>query len=82
MAQTEIVKEIIKEQSLIIGENLARQMALDSGVVQFNSNKIDDITITATSSDIAIEKLIDSYKELFGQASVEVCRNVITRFPA
>jgi len=82
MAQTEIVKEIIKEQSLIIGENLARQMALDSGVVQFNSNKIDDITITATSSDIAIEKLIDSYKELFGQASVEVCRNVIKRFPA
>ena len=82
MAQTEIVKEIIKEQSLIIGENLARQMALDSGVVQFNSNRIDDITITATNSDIAIEKLIDSYKELFGQASVEVCRNVIKRFPA
>ncbi|KKS19161.1 MAG: hypothetical protein UU77_C0056G0011, partial [candidate division WWE3 bacterium GW2011_GWC1_41_7] len=29
----ELVKEIVKEQSLIIGENLARQMAIESGVV-------------------------------------------------
>jgi len=68
----ELVKEIVKEQSLIIGENLARQMAIESGVVKFNSSKIDDLTVTEP---------IGSYKELFGQASVEVCMNVIKKFP-
>ena len=77
----ELVKEIVKEQSLIIGENLARQMAIESGVVKFNSSKIDDLTVTEPNRDAAIEKLIGSYKELFGQASVEVCMNVIKKFP-
>ena len=77
----ELVKEIVKEQSLIIGENLARQMAIESGVVKFNSSKIDDLTVTEPNRDMAIEKLIGSYKELFGQASVEVSMNVIKKFP-
>ena len=77
----EIVKRIIIEQSLIIGESLSREMAIDTGVVKFNSNKIDDITITSKDPNEAVEKLVNSYRNLFGQASVEVCMNVIRRFP-
>jgi hypothetical protein len=77
----EIVKRIIIEQSLIIGESLSREMAIDTGVVKFNSNKIDDITITSQDPNEAVEKLVNSYRNLFGQASVEVCMNVIRKFP-
>jgi actin-like ATPase involved in cell morphogenesis len=77
----DIVSKIIKEQGLIIGEQLARQMAKDSGVVQFNSSKIEDITITSTDSPAVIDRLINSYRNLFGQASVDVCLDVIRKIP-
>ncbi len=42
----EIVKNIIKEQSMIIGRQLAFNRASDSGVVKFNSSNLEDITVT------------------------------------
>jgi hypothetical protein len=81
MMANEVVKAIIKEQSLIIGDNLARKMAIDSGVVYFNSPAITDITVNS-EEDVAVEKLIASYEKLFGPASVEVCRDVVKRFSA
>jgi len=79
MKPEDIARKIIKEQSLIIGEQLARQMAKDSGVVEFNSSKIEDLTITSSDSGTAIDSLINSYRKLFGQASVEVCFDVIRK---
>jgi hypothetical protein len=80
MITEDLVKDIIKEQSLIIGEVLARQRATDSGVIKFRSQKLDDLYIEGNDSTV-IEKLVNSYKVIFGQASVEVCINIIKKFP-
>ena len=77
----ELVKRIVSEQSQIIGESLARQMAINTGTVRFNSKKIDDITVTGGDPGRTIEKLIEAYQNLFGQASVEVCMDVLKTFP-
>jgi hypothetical protein len=74
-----LVVEIIKEQSLIIGESLAKSRA--AGVVKFNSKSIEDVTITQPNPQTAIETLVKSYEEVFGQASVEVCMDVLRRHP-
>jgi actin-like ATPase involved in cell morphogenesis len=81
MKPEDIVRAIIKEQSLIIGEQLAKQMATDSGVVRFNSSKLEDISVTSKDSGTAIDRVINSYRNLFGQASVDVCLNVIRKLP-
>lgn len=59
MQVEEIVSAIIKEQSQIVGDSLAKQMALDSGVVIFKSQKIDDITVSTLEPSIALSKLIE-----------------------
>lgn len=81
MSAESLIVEIIKEQSLIIGENLAKSRAEDAGVLKFNSSKIEDITLTRTNPPEVIDSLIKSYEELFGQASIEVCFEVIKRYP-
>jgi hypothetical protein len=80
MQVEEIVSAIIKEQSQIVGDSLAKQMALDSGVVIFKSQKIDDITVSTLEPSIALSKLIVSYGKLFGPASVEVCKNIVKKY--
>ena len=80
MKTEEIVIAIIREQSQIIGDSLAQHMAVSTGVVRFNSSKTDDLTLTSQDSNLVINKLIDAYKQLFGQASVEVCNNVIKKY--
>ncbi len=81
MVPEKLVVDIIKEQSLIIGENLARRRAENTGSVQFNSTKIEDISLKQNNPLETIDKLIKSYSEIFGQASVEVCIDVIKRYP-
>lgn len=77
----QLTRDIIKEQSLIIGENLAKSRAENTGYVKFNSSKLDDLSISQENPKTIIEKLIDSYREIFGNASVEVCVDVIKRYP-
>lgn len=79
MKTEDLIREIVKEQSLIIGEQLARQRAIESGVVQFNSAKLEDISVTNSDPNVTITKLVQSYEVLFGRASVEVCMDVIKR---
>lgn len=76
-----LAAEIIKEQSLIIGETLAKQRAQDTGTIAFGSTKIDDITFTQQNPPLVIEGLVNSYGELFGRASVEVCLEVLKKHP-
>jgi hypothetical protein len=67
----QLVEEIIKNQEGIIGPIALEQAQKVPGLrvdlerhdVQFEGNKID-----------VVEKLVEKYKEIFGQASVEVCR--------
>lgn len=80
MKTEEIVSAIIKEQSQIVGDTLARYVATNSGVVKFNSPNITDISLTESEPNTTIQKLVDSYKILFGQASVEVCMSVVKKF--
>ncbi|EKE00272.1 MAG: hypothetical protein ACD_22C00062G0007 [uncultured bacterium] len=81
MLPADIIREIIKEQSNIIGEKLARDMAFQSGVVKFKSQKIDDIIVEDVGTGVAIEKIVNTYGFLFGKASIDVCISVIRKFP-
>jgi len=67
----QLVEEIIKDQEGIIGPIALEQaqkvpgLKVDLGKhnVQFEGNQTD-----------VIENLVEKYKEIFGQASVEVCK--------
>lgn len=76
----DIINAIIKEQSQIIGDQLAKFQAASSGVVKFDSSSTTGVIITQ-DGPVAIEKLIDSYKVIFGQSSVEVCLDVLKTLP-
>lgn len=80
MDTKEIVQAIIVEQSQVIGDYLAIHMAQNSGVVRFNSQKVSDIEVIGNDQEAVFNKIIDSYRALFGQASAEVCLNVIKKF--
>ncbi|HSX39505.1 MAG TPA: hypothetical protein VLI92_02855 [Candidatus Saccharimonadales bacterium] len=82
MQPEKLVADIIKEQSLIIGESLAKSRAESTGIIKFKSSNIEDISISNGSPSETIEKVVQSYEQVFGQASVEVCISVIRRFPA
>ncbi len=76
----EVVLAIINEQSQIVGESIAKYVASNSGVVKFGTSSSKDIIILVPEPDKAINKLVDSYRGLFGQASVEVCLNVVKKY--
>jgi len=80
MNPKELFKKIIFEQSQIIGSKLARARALDTGSVIFVSESDFDVEIRNHPQE-ALSKLINAYGEIFGEASVEVCIDVIKRFP-
>jgi hypothetical protein len=82
MSPEKLIAEIIREQSQIIGEQLARTRAEGTGAVKFNSSKLEDLTLTQENPAKAIELLINSYENIFGQASVEVCLDVIKKYPS
>lgn len=83
MQHHEIVKKIIDEQSLIIGKNLAWSRAVT--VSQIKGANINDVTAATLEVDgdpkQAIDKLIQSYGEIFGQTSVNVCLDVLKKLP-
>lgn len=81
MQPEKLVVEIIKEQSLIIGERLAKSRAEETGMVSFSSQKIDDVVLAPGEPSQIIQKLVDSYMEVFGKASVEVCVGVMRKHP-
>lgn len=80
MNTNDVILAIIKEQSLLIGEQLAKARAEASGVIEFQSNDIRNIVVKGESK-MALEGLINAYKEVFGQPSVNVCINVLKKFP-
>lgn len=76
MKSTELIKEIIHEQSNIVGEKIALERALSTNVISISNNRIS----IKGSHEEAIKKLIKAYEEIFGRASVEVCEDVIKKF--
>jgi hypothetical protein len=70
-----IIREIILEQSNIVGSRVAIDRARATKVIEI---KGDVINILSTPDD-ALKKLIKSFEEIFGDASVEVCDEVIKK---
>ena len=80
MEHRELFKKIIEEQSQIIGPKLAKARALDTGSVTFLSEQGFDVEIRNHPQE-ALSKLIRAYSEIFGEASIAVCIDVIRTFP-
>ena len=67
---SEIASHIIKEQQSIIGP-----LSLDQArkVVGLNIDNLNDITIQGDPREV-LTNLVNQYAKLFGQASIEVCK--------
>lgn len=76
MNTKELIKEIINEQANIVGEKIAYERAISTKLINVNGNNIE----IKGSPKTALEKLILSYEEIFGEASVEVCEDVIKKY--
>ncbi len=62
-------EKIIKEQEYIIGPLALEQASKADGLT------VEDHTVKITGDRIhALESLVEQYRELFGQTSVEVCK--------
>lgn len=70
----EMVEKIIQEQENIIGPVALEQARKVSGL-QFDLDK-HQVILEGNKMDI-LEKLVRQYQHLFGQASVEVCKDAV-----
>lgn len=71
----QIIKEIIEEQSHIVGLKIANERARATKAIEIKGNNI----VILTKPEEALNKLIHSFEEIFGEASVEVCEEVIKK---
>ncbi len=65
---------IIKEQERVVGPLAWSEAEKVSGLI-INNNKV---SVTGDGK-LVLEKLVIQYQNLFGQASVEVCKDAIKR---
>jgi hypothetical protein len=70
----QLTEKIIKEQEGLIGP-IALEQAQKVPGLSIDMQK-HEITFSGNKTDI-VEKLVEKYKELFGQASVEVCKDAV-----
>ena len=70
-----LVAAIVKEQSAIIGPIALDQANMVEGVAV---TKDYDVTISKDPIQV-IDSLVQQYKALFGQISVEVCKEAVGR---
>ena len=70
---TVAVRQIIKQQLTIVGP-----LALDQAkkVTEISVVSLEDIRIKGNGKT-ALEKLVIQFSQLFGQASIEVCRDAV-----
>ncbi len=70
----QMAEKIIKEQEEIIGPVALEQARKVTGLsVDMQKH---EVTFSGNKTDI-LENLVEKYKELFGQASVEVCKDAV-----
>jgi hypothetical protein len=73
----QVISRIVKEQQSIIGPIALDQARKVSGLT---INSVDDIKINSGQEKTVLTALINEYKDLFGQASVEVCKEAFGEF--
>lgn len=69
----EAVSHIIKEQQAIIGPVALEQAKKVTGL---QVNGVDDIKVTGNKKQV-LGNLVNQYAKLFGQVSVEVCKEAV-----
>lgn len=73
-AYAQAVSRIIKEQQALIGPVALDQAKKVSGL---EVSTVDDIKITGNKKEV-LNNLVNQYAKLFGQASVEVCKEAFS----
>lgn len=75
----QIAERIIKQQETIIGPVAVEQAEQVTGLkVDWSKHQV---TVSG-NEPVVIDKLVSQYKELFGQISVEVCKEASARLVA
>ncbi len=69
----QVAGKIIKEQEAIIGPIALEQAKKVSGLEIVSE---DDIKISGDAKDV-LDSLVNRYAKLFGQASIEVCKQAV-----
>lgn len=69
---SELTQKIIKEQENIIGPLALEQARKVPGLIIDDNGK--EVRFNGDQKDI-VEKLVEKYRDLFGKASVQVCRD-------
>lgn len=72
----DMASKIIKEQQTIIGPLALREANKVQGL---KVNTPDDIVIEGNSKEI-LQKLVEQYAKLFGNASIQLCREVTEQY--
>jgi hypothetical protein len=74
-AYEQAAEKIIKEQENIVGPLALEQAKKASGL------EVDDHIVKFTGDRLkALDSLVEQYKQLFGQTSVEVCKDAAQSF--
>lgn len=71
---TRLVEQIIREQSVIIGPIAWEQASKVSGIILDPQTK--QITLQGDKK-LTLENLVKQYEGLFGQTSIEVCKEAV-----
>ena len=61
---------------MIVGRKIAEERATSTEIIKFKNGNIE----LKNDSNEAIIKLIESFKEIFGKASEEVCIEVLKKY--
>jgi hypothetical protein len=70
----DIFNRIIREQTAIIGP-LAQQLARNVQGIHLKND--DTVDVIEGDSVIVLHDLITTYSQLFGQASIEICKDAV-----
>jgi len=70
---SQLVSQIIKDQEIIIGPIALEQARKVEGL---NVDNVNDIKIQGDAKTV-IGNLVSQYVKLFGQASIEVCKEAV-----
>ena len=71
-----IIKSIIEHQQMVIGP-LALEQANKVSGLKINNGDHLQVNLTSKNSKVILTELVKRYEQLFGRASVEVCRDAV-----